>query len=87
MFNFKRKTDWINGLNTGLIGRNETVTLWVLPHGALCEVGKHDTVPFLRNGVYNALGAPIAEMLLDSGVDGRIIVCNESSSPKECPTG
>lgn len=31
MFNFKRKTDWINGLNTGLIGRNETVTLWVLP--------------------------------------------------------
>ena len=82
MFNFKRKTDWINGLNTGLIGRNETVTLWVLPHGALCEVGKHDTVPFLRNGVYNALGAPIAEMLLDSGVEGRIIVCNEKQLPQ-----
>lgn len=82
MFNFKRKTDWIDGLNSNRIGRNERVKLWVLPHGALCEVGEHDGVPYLRNGIYNAIGAPIAKMLLDSGVSGRIIICNDKQLPQ-----
>lgn len=85
MLNFKRKREWIASLNAGKIDRNEKVTLWVLPAGALCELGYIENVPYLRNGVYNGLGVRIAELMLSVGIHGRVIINNENQLPQSVP--
>lgn len=78
----RRKTDWISGVTSGNIPRGEQVTMWVLPQGAICEVGELEGVATLRNGHYNALGSSIAKLLLDAGVRGTILLSSSAALPQ-----
>lgn len=85
MYHFKRKRDWITGLNDGSIPNSEVVTLWVLPNGALCKVDQIENVPTLRNGTHNAIGAKLAGLLLKVGIRGWVVINNENQIPQGMP--